>query len=179
MRIKCEVKNKNLHWILPFICSSKCLWRSIESAWYILHMQFCKNTFTYIFLHMKIYEGTYGNICNCMRIRAIMETHAKKMQIHGNICKYVRIHGNARKCAKTCINICRFILSSLTYACNRGCCCIKSKWHLLCTSQPRWYRHEKLLTDEINQMGCGRIFSSKVLTDEQDWLMSGSNWQLT
>ena len=127
-----------------------------------------ENLWRHIWQCLQLYANTcnYGNAC-------------KKMQIHGNICKYVRIHGNARKCAKTCINICRFILSSLTYACNRGCCCIKSKWHLLCTSQPRWYRHEKLLTDEINQMGYGRLFSSKVLTDEQDWLMSGSNWQLT
>ena len=29
---------------------------------------------------------------------------------------------------------------------------ITSKWNLLCTSQPCWYRHEKLLTGEINQV---------------------------
>ena len=127
----------------------------------------------HIHLHFFAYENLWRHIWQCLQLYANTCNYGnacKKMQIHGNICKYVRIHGNARKCAKTCINICRFILSSLTYACNRGCCCIKSKWHLLCTSQPRWYRHEKLLTDEINQMGCGRLFKSfdgrARLTDE-------------
>ena len=109
--IRDNFRRETLDRVLLFICSSKCLWRSMESGWYFacaimhqlmqLHKCWCKCKYTKAYANTCIYMWMckhYANTC-IMQIHAFniacKFTNSKQLHVNMQIYAWLRISGLA------------------------------------------------------------------------------------